>query len=171
MDTGKDNRSWYLIYSKPRSEQKACLHLDEQGYETYLPRCCIQKIRKSKRILLVEPLFPSYLFIYLDSQLDNWAPIRSTPGVNKLVRFGPMPTPIPDHFIDQLKNNEDEQGLQTIAQPKLKTGDKIRILDGSLAGLDAIYQTTKGSDRAIIMLKILGQLTQVELKTDAFVPI
>ena len=32
-----------------------------------------------------EPLFPGYLFIRLDSTHDNWYPIRSTRGVNRVV--------------------------------------------------------------------------------------
>jgi len=166
MDIDSDNRSWYLIYTKPRSEQKAVTHLDEQGFKTYLPRCRIQKMRKSRRIAVTEALFPNYLFIRLDDKLDNWAPIRSTPGVSKLVRFGQMPARVPDIFIDSLKANDDENGLQEIASPSFKHGDKVRLLDGPMAGLEAIYQTAKGSDRAMIMLSVLGNLTRVELKSD-----
>jgi len=166
MDIDTDNRSWHLIYTKPRSEQKALTHLDEQGYKTYLPKCRIQKMRKSRRVAVTEALFPSYLFIRLDDQLDNWAPIRSTPGVNKLVRFGQMPARVPDTFIDKLKANDDEDGLQEIALPGFEPGDKVRLTDGPMAGLEAIYQTAKGSDRAMIMLDLLGKLTRVELKSD-----
>ncbi len=166
MHKDTTNRSWYLIYTKPRSEYKALTHLNEQGYEIYLPQCHIQKVRKSRRVVVTEALFPNYLFIRLDSKSDNWAPIRSTPGVNKLVRFGHMPTQVPDIFIENLKSSEDENGMQEITSASFEAGNKVRILDGAMAGLEAVYHTPKGSDRALIMLNILGKLTQVELATD-----
>ena len=39
-----------------------------------------------------------------------------------------------------------------------------------MAGLEAIYHTTKGSDRALILLKILGKATPVELETEQLEP-
>lgn len=163
MDSAPHHRSWYLIYTKPCGEQKAFSHLNEQGYETYLPRCRVTKRRQSRRITVTEAMFPNYLFIRLDNKQDNWAPIRSTPGVNRLVRFGLTPARVPQNFIDRLKQNEDESGLQEITSLTFSRGDKVRLLDGPMAGYEAIYQTEKGSDRAMIMLNILGKLTQVEL--------
>ena len=170
MNERTTNRFWYLVYTKPRSENKALSHLAEQGYQVYLPRCRIKKTRKGKRIPAIEALFPNYLFIKLDPEQDNWSPIRSTPGVNKLVRFGPLPTRVPDAFVEQLKAREDEEGLQEISQPNFQAGDEVRVVEGPMAGLEAIYHTTKGSARALILLKILGKATPVELETEQLEP-
>lgn len=164
MPRDRDNRAWYLIYTKPRSEQRACSRLNEQGYVTYLPRCRVNKVYRSKRTVIIETAFPNYLFIRLDEQLDNWAPIRSTPGVNHLVRFGAMPARVPEEFIEAMQSNEDAEGYQQMRQPILSPGDPIRIVAGPMAGLEAIYSASKGSDRVLIMLDIIGKLTRVELK-------
>lgn len=157
-----ENRSWYLIYTKPRSEQKAQRNLADQGFETYLP-LFHSKVRKGARL---KALFPNYLFIRLDKKTDNWAPIRSTPGVSKFVRFGPVPAMVPDSFIQVLQQNEDTDGYQLMANPVFQTGDKVRILDGALAGLEAVFGMAKGSDRALVLLDIVGKLTRVELETN-----
>jgi len=164
MQSEIDNRAWYLIYTKPRSEKKARTHLREQGYEVYLPLFQCRKHRGAQWCSVIEPLFPSYVFVRLDDQLDNWAPIRSTPGVTKLVRFGDVPGKVPEEFIEALRTRENEMGLQPIAEPRLRSGDKVRLLEGPMAGLEAVFRTSKGADRALIMLSILGKLTAVEVK-------
>ncbi|HSA40732.1 MAG TPA: transcription termination/antitermination NusG family protein, partial [Mycobacterium sp.] len=45
-----------------------------------------------------ESLFPGYLFIQLDAQ-SNWAPLRSTRGVSRLVVFSGYPLPVPAGLI------------------------------------------------------------------------
>jgi transcriptional antiterminator RfaH len=163
------NRSWYLVYTKPQSEQKAKVHLEEQGFETYLPLFRTRKTRK-KNSDAVKPLFPGYLFLFLDEQEDNWAPIRSTPGVSRLVRFGTMPAKVPGVLVQNLKSNENELGLQEIISPAFKEGDKIVVVDGPMEGLEAIFKTTKGSERVLILLNLIGKLTQVELEATQISP-
>ena len=113
-----ENRSWYLIYTKPRSGQQARRNLADQGFETYLP-LFHSIVQKGAR---VKALFPNYLFINLDEKIDNWSPIRSTPGVSRLVRFGPMPAKVPDSFIKILQQNEDVEGYQQMANPVFQKG-------------------------------------------------
>ena len=155
-----ENRSWYLIYTKPRCEQKARQNLADQQFETYLP--LFQSIKPKGA--QTRALFPNYLFIHLDEKTDNWAPIRSTPGVSRLVRFGQLPARVPDSLIQLLKQNEDPDGYQLMANPVFRKGDKVRVLDGALAGLEAVFGMTKGSDRALVLLDIVGKLTRVELE-------
>jgi len=166
MEPKDSDKLWYVIFTKPRGEQKAVTHLEEQGYTTYSPLYRCRKRRGSCMVDLIEPLFPRYLFIRLDKKNDNWAPIRSTPGVHHVVRFGLAPARMPNKFVDSLRENENKKGLQHISPPTLKQGDKVRILEGSMAGLEAIFKSSKGSDRAMIMLDILGKMTQVELEAE-----
>ena len=81
---------WYLIYTKPRQEQRALLNLEQQGYECYLPLHAAEKLQRGKLSVVEEPLFPRYLFIQLDTSQTgkSWGPIRSTKGVSHLVAFG-----------------------------------------------------------------------------------
>ncbi len=98
MKTGDDSsaaeRSWYLIYAKPRMEPVAEEHLTRQGYGVYLPRVRATHRLRGRYRERVDPLFPRYLFIHLDQCNDNWGPIRSTQGVAGMVRPGCV-----DHHI------------------------------------------------------------------------
>ena len=159
----KQTRSWYLVVTKPQSEFKAQENLQRQGYETYLPLVQTSRRRNGKHIKRTEVFFPRYIFISLDKENDNWAPIRSTIGVAGMVRFGGMPAVVPDVLIENMKNNQDEFGLQVIQKKELLIGDSVEIIDGPFAGHKAIYQGMKSSERVSVLLDIVGKNTQVTL--------
>ena len=156
-------RSWYLIVTKPQSEFKAQENLLRQGYETYLPLVQTSCRRNGKIVNLTEAFFPRYLFISLDKETDNWSPIRSTIGVAGLVRFGGMPTVVPENMIANLKNNENEFSLQSVEKKELNQGDKVAIIDGPFEGYKAVYHKMKSTERVSVLLDIVGKNTQVTL--------
>lgn len=166
FDENNQNRSWYLVVTKSQSEFKAQENLLRQGYETYLPLVQNSRRRNGKNIKRTESLFPRYLFIHLDKETDNWAPIRSTIGVAGLVRFGGMPAVVPEKMIANFKNNENEFGLQSVETKELKPGDKVEIIDGPFEGHTAIFQKLKNTERVSVLLDIVGKNTQVTLSAD-----
>ena len=159
------NGSWYLIFTKPKSELKAQENLNRQGYKTYLPMSQQSRRRNGKNVTVVEAFFPRYLFIKLDCKKDNWAPINSTIGVSELVRFGGIPAIVPNNLIDELKINDDSSGLQKFVINKIKPGDNVSIVDGLFAGRQGIYKNFKSFDRVVILLDVVGQNTQVTLSS------
>lgn len=159
----QQDRSWYLIVTKPQSEFKAQENLTRQNYETYLPLVQTSRRRNGKIVNRTEAFFPRYLFISLDKETDNWAPIRSTIGVAGLIRFGGMPAVVPEKMISNLKNNENELGLQSLEKKELKLGDKVEIIDGPFEGYKAVYQKMKSTERVSVLLDIVGKNTQVTL--------
>lgn len=156
-------KSWYLVYTKPRREILAQENLDRQGYMTYLPLMYSRRRRVDHLVLVTEPLFPRYLFVRLDAQTDNWAPIRSTLGVTGLVRFGPQPARAPDDLIDLLKSRDGSDGIQTLPMPDFHRGDTVRITDGTMAGYQGIFLAKSGRERVIILLEIAGRDARVQL--------
>ncbi|HBA65302.1 MAG TPA: transcription/translation regulatory transformer protein RfaH, partial [Methylococcaceae bacterium] len=68
--------TWHVIHTKPKQEKRALENLQKQDFECFLPTCSIEKIRRGRITVSLEPLFPRYLFINL-KQGTNWAPIRS----------------------------------------------------------------------------------------------
>ena len=48
---------WYVVLTKPKQERRAEEHLVAQGGEVFLPRLQLEKIRKGKRIKVIESLY------------------------------------------------------------------------------------------------------------------
>lgn len=169
---GGDNtaRSWYLVYCKPRQEHVARENLSRQGYETYLPRLHERRRRQGKRVSLVAPMFPRYLFIHLSSESDNWAPIRSTLGVVSVVRFGRTPARVPDDLVAAMKSREDAEGLHVLPANDYRPGRRVRITEGSFAGYEGIFQAATGRDRVTVLLDVLGRNARTSVDADAIEP-
>ena len=112
-------------------------------------------------------MFPRYLFVRLDSNTDNWAPIRSTLGVVSIVRFGQEPARVPEAFVSYLRGKGDAQGIQTVAIDELKPGMRVRVTEGSLMGYEGIYQARTGHERVIVLLDIMGKVARTAIDRDS----
>lgn len=156
-------KSWYLVYTKPRHEELALANLMRQGYQAYLPRLRHWRKRRGKRVEVIEPLFPRYLFILLDNQLDNWSPIRSTLGVTSLVRFGTDPARVPDAFVAHLQERENAEGLHEWVEPALVPGDTVRVAEGPFQGYEGVVLAPTGQERVILLLDLVGREVRTQV--------
>ena len=164
----KSTRHWYLVYCKAKAEYIARDNLVRQGYQVYLPLMSRYKQRARKLFQTVEPLFSRYLFVRLDTEADNWSPIRSTLGVANIVRFGQTPAPTPSDLITELKSREKNQDAHRFVDlANLKKGDEVRINAGAMAGYAGQFLQRNSQDRVIVLLNIMEQQSRVSLPADA----
>jgi transcriptional antiterminator RfaH len=145
---------WHLIYTKPQQEKVALDNLIRQNYQCYLPLINKEKILRGKKILSKEPMFPRYLFIRLshDGQ-QNWSPIRSSIGVSHLVHFGGLAASLDDEMMDNLKQKIDKALVVKV----FSIHDKVEILTGPFKGMEAIFNTYKGEERAMLLLNFMAK--------------
>nr|MBS0020170.1 transcription/translation regulatory transformer protein RfaH [Gammaproteobacteria bacterium] len=159
-------RAWYLVFSKPRQEQKALVNLQRQGYESYLPLMHNRRKRYGRYAHLIEPMFPRYLFIHLSDRTDNWGPIRSTTGVTSMVRFGDRAGRVPDDLVTILKLREGDKGYFEPQTRQLRKGDSVRICEGPMSGYEGIFHCHSGKQRVTLLLEITGRVTKVQIAPD-----
>ena len=156
MTSLSSSSHWYLIQTKPRQESRAEDNLRRQHFECYRPIKPSAGNGKAD-----EALFPGYLFIRLDRQLDNWYPIRSTRGVARVVAFGSEPTPVRDELIEQLR-----QRLATAPQvQQFAPGERVQVHGGSFTELEAIFVSADGEKRSVILLNLLQREQKVRVPT------
>jgi transcriptional antiterminator RfaH len=171
MSPKSGEKSWYLVYSKPRQETVARENLGRQGYETYLPLIRKASRRLGRRITAIAPMFPRYLFIRLDTQTDNWGPIRSTLGVVSIVRFGYLPAQVPDGLVGALRSREDAQGVQPApTADQIKPGSRVRVAQGSFIGYEGVFVAKTGKERVVVLLDIMGKTARTALDSDSIEP-
>lgn len=156
---------WYLLRTKPAAESRAEVHLGRQGYVAYAPRLVLPQLRRGRWLDHVVPLFPGYLFLRLDEGRQPLAPVRSTVGVARIVRFGGEYAIVPESVIRDLRARADPStGLHRLRLPdKLAPGAGVRVVAGPFAGLDGIFERECGDERAIILLSVLGQAASVRV--------
>jgi transcriptional antiterminator RfaH len=149
--------AWYLVHCKPRQDERAEQNLLRQGYTCYRPQHSCERIVRGSRQIIAESLFPGYLFIQLAADA-NWAPLRSTRGVSRIVGFGGMPLPVDNSLIAHL-----QQRTASVVKPALESGDSVRITAGGFAELNAIFVAMDGEQRVILLLNMLNRQQQISM--------
>ncbi len=158
---------WFAVCSKPRQEAVAEENLVRQGFHVYLPRLRIRRRRRGQWIDSIEVLFPRYLFIRIDPLQRNMAPVRSTRGVVGLVRFGGQPAVVPDEVMDALLQCQDPaSGLHQENRTPFSAGDRIKLVDGPFAGMEAVFAEQDGEKRVTVLLELLGKSNKVRVDRD-----
>lgn len=156
-------KSWYVLQCKPRETERAEWHLANQEIDTFCPRWKVQKRVRGKRQIVLEPLFPNYLFIHVDLDNENYTALRSTRGVSGIVRFGGTPAVVPDAVINSIKAKiaPPEEGGSNEPQGLYNTGTTVEVIAGPFAGLKGIYDIADGESRCFILLDMLGKAQRI----------
>jgi transcriptional antiterminator RfaH len=149
---------WYILYTKPNAEYQVATALHKRGIQTYLPQVESPKVRQGRER---RPFFPCYLFIRLDLEAVGLSNLRWTPGLRCIVAFGDQPIPLPDEAINLMQRRLD--GLNAGDRPTrtYQPGDSLRITDGPLQGMLAIFEgPTTPAERVRVLLTILGNVNR-----------
>ena len=162
-ETDKNELIWVLIYTKARQEIKANENLQRQGFKTFLP--LIAPTNKNSEFKSLVPVFPRYLFLQINFELDNWTSIKSSYGVSHIVMFSEKFTSIPNNIIQLIRDKLDEAGLykESVAIVDYQKGDPVSIKEGRFAGIDAIFLSKKSKDRVRLLLKLLNTSVVAEI--------
>ncbi len=137
---------WYVLKSKPRQEARAITHLENQAFTVYCPWL----IRKDGSR---EPLFTGYMFIQLDQFAESFHTVRSTRGVQNIIKYGDWWATADDAFIDYLKFKENGHR----DAPLFVRDQAVEFRDGPFKGIEAVYLCANGDQRALVLLTILNR--------------
>lgn len=159
---GKIMDPWYLLYCKRSEQQRAQVHLERQGVACYYPQMTVEKIRRGKKSLQREPMFPSYIFTSFDPQKISYTTIRSTRGVVNFVRQGALPVMVPSALINFLILKEEEKEVAHLGSNlPFVAGENIALNNGAFEGAAAIFKEPDGEARSIIFVQLLNQSVEV----------
>lgn len=152
--------------TKARQEHKAVTNLKDQGFNAYLPS--IPRRDPFGAALGVEPLFPGYCFCGARTE-QSISPLHSTPGVMSVVRFGQQIAYIDDLTIDRIRKVETYLA-ENSTEGSIQTGDKVRIVDGPLAGLEGLTSNIQ-QERIEILIEMLGHHQRLRCGRDQIVKV
>jgi transcriptional antiterminator RfaH len=74
--------------------------------------------------------------------------------VRKIVVFGHVPAEVQPMLLDEIKNRLEQQ--DTIQMPGFKPGEVVRISQGPLAGIKAVFESSLlRKERVVVLLRTL----------------
>lgn len=159
---------WFAVQVRSRWEQSTAGILSSKGYETLLPTYESER-RSGGRLRTVElPLFPSYVFCRFD--VLKRLPILVTPGVVAIVSRGRVPIPVEQAEIAGIQTLVGS-GAQAEPWPYLEVGERVRIEDTALRGVEGILLCLKGSRRVVVSVSLLQRSVALEIDRALVAPI
>ena len=155
---------WLALMVKPQHETAVEAQLTAKLLEAYVPLYCCRR-RWSDRVKTIElPLFSRYVFCR--SRFEDRFKILSTPSVTSIVRFGGLPCPISESEIEVVKLIVGS-GLPIMPWPFLQIGDRVRIHQRPLCGLEGILVKEKAAYRVVINVEMLQRAVAVEIERNS----
>lgn len=159
---------WFAAYTTPRHEKHVAELLAEREIETFLPLYrTVRQWKKSCPTLLELPLFPCYLFVRVRRSARG--AILSTPGVVSIVGSPKEPWPLPHFEIEALRFGAQMGRIEP--HPYLKVGERVRIVTGSMAGVEGVLVRKKNEFRFILTLDAIMRSVAVEVDADDLEPV
>ena len=92
---------WYAAYTRPNHEKKVAEQLDLRNIEQLLPLYSSIRQWKDRKVRLMRPLFPGYVFVRMS--LQKRLQVLEVPGIASLVGFGSQPVCMPEEDIQFLR--------------------------------------------------------------------
>jgi len=151
MEAVSFNKGWYLIYTNAKQERKVASQLDKLKIEHYLPLVKIAREWSDRIKLLDSPLFPSYLFVYLNQFKDYYLCLEAQ-GAIHFVRFGQKIARVADTIINDLRIIEGAGEHIEVSFGAFQQGEMVSITKGPLTGLKC--EVIKYNIKQIILVRI-----------------
>jgi transcriptional antiterminator RfaH len=155
---------WFVCLTKPRQEAYASLKLREQGYEIYVPMFESWARRAGQWCKKQNVMFPRYAFVRPAWPGQSVAPVRSTPGISTLVKFGPVLATLPVEKLAALQALLAERAAALPGRP-LVDGQSVVFASGPLKGMAGIVSNV-ADERVSVLMTLLGQDQNVLVSAD-----
>ena len=161
-------RKWYAVFTVPQNEKSVVKHLDLREVESFLPTYETVRVWKNRqRMKIVLPLFPSYLFVHINSR--ERTKVLQSPGVLHIVGNGRKQVPLPDAEIEFLRSGLCRQRIEPYRE--LVVGEKVRIKGGVMRGVCGTLVRKGGGFRFVLTLELINQHAAVQVNAEDLEPL
>lgn len=156
----QSEEAWYALYTRHQHEKSASALLQHKGFEVLLPVYRAVHRWSDRKQTVILPLFPGYVFIR--ASLERKLDILRTPGVRWIVENAGRACSIPEPEIKDI-HRICTAGTRVLPHPFLKQGDRVRIREGALAGIEGILVRVKNECRVVISVEPLQKSLSIEV--------
>jgi transcription termination/antitermination protein NusG len=157
-------KNWFVFYTKSRQEKKVRDLLQKRGFETFLPLQKVVRQWTDRKKKVEVPLFNSYIFVF---DFEHRIPaILETPGVAWNIKIAGKPAMLRQVELEIIKRFiETGLTLDTsgVDAQVLKTGERARIIDGPLKGIEGTILGTADNQSFNVVLEGIDQLIRVHI--------
>jgi transcription antitermination factor NusG len=157
---GLDSPAWWALYTRHQHEKTVAEMLSGKGFEVFLPLHDSMRRWKDRQKLISLPLFPCYVFVR--GIPSRRLQVVTTPGVHMILSRGEKIALVPEQEILAIRRAV-ESTYRVEPHPFLRVGERVRVIRGSLEGVEGILVRKKNAWRLVLSVDMLAQSVGVEV--------
>ena len=164
-------RNWYVLHtysgyeesvSKNLQQRIESLGMDDKIFNIIVPKEKKIKIKKGKRKVTEEKIYPGYILVEMIVTDDSWYVVRNTPNVTGFIGAGTIPIPVSKEEIESLKKRMEVDEPQYNID--VEAGDMVKITDGPFKDFDGqVSEVDEEKGKIKVLVNMFGRDTPVEL--------
>ena len=161
---------WYLIYTKPRHEKKVYSHLSEKNINSFLPTRKVLRIWHDRKKYVDEPLFPSYVFIYINDVRHYYEGIEAE-GSLYYVRAGKEIARVNNNVVDSIRLASQTAKELEVSDERFQPGRRLVVSHGPLAGLECEVAQINNKNKLLVRVELLQRTLLVTLPAESLITV
>src|SRR5580704_638581 len=154
---------WYAIRTKSRHERVVAKQLELDQLEFFLPT--VQQLRQwSDRTKSIDmPLFPGYVFARIPEFPSKKVQVLRKAGVIGFVTNERGAVSVPDAELNAVRLLLANR-IPHASHPYLKVGQRIRITDGVLCGVEGILVGLGSKNGLVVSIDVIQRSLVIQLQ-------
>jgi transcription termination/antitermination protein NusG len=155
--------AWYAVWTRSHCERLVAHQLSAKSFSAFLPEINMRSKRSGWSRPVLAPIFPGYLFVRHAMDKTSYRQIIQARGVVRILEGWTRLSPIPDSEVEAIRRLIDA-GLEMYPHPYLRQGDRVRVIEGPLAGLEGVFvRENLNRGRLVLSIDLIRSSIAVEL--------
>jgi len=120
-------RNWFAVYTKPERVKRVASILSRKGIKNYVPENNILGINSNNKKAYKEPLFCSYVFVYISE--CEMSLLKDISGIVNIMYWLAKPAIISNEEIEAIKQLTSFYHNIKLEKTSVNMTDSVRIID------------------------------------------
>ena len=157
-------KNWYAVYTRPQCEKRVAALFTKKKIENFCPLSCVETQSFRKHKLVFEPLFKSYVFVYVtEAETES---LKNTDGVVNLLYWLGTPAIIKDDEIAAIREFVNDHRNIKLERTLVNINDVARNFNASSYAIEGKLVTVKNKTIKI-NLPSLGYTMIAKIEDDS----
>lgn len=148
---------WYVIYTRPQQERKVVSHLEKRRIKHYLPTTSKISLWHDRKKLIHTPLFPSYVFVWLNELKDFYDTVNDNSGFMYFLKDGSVNARVDQKTIDCIQmiacSAKEIECINYCIHP----GKVVEIAEGPFSGLCCQVVEHDSKQKILVRISLLNR--------------
>lgn len=161
-NNSSENKVWYAVYTRSRTEKKVLAELEAKNIECFLPLQKQLRQWKDRKKWVEVPLIPGYCFVHITRK--DYDMVLQINHVVSYIIFEGKAAVIPENQIVYLKQMLSQSDFDVeVSFENFKPGEQVEIIQSPLMGLRGELADVHGKNRFIVRLNSINTVFMLDV--------